>query len=167
MNRTVSDLTLKKAAFDDLDAISAVEALCFPAAEAATRKEFAKRLCYYADYFWLLFDGDKLVAFIDGMTSDRKDLTDDMYKNAALHNIDGDWQMIFGVNTLPGYRQRGLASYLIRTMIQSARAEGRKGVVLACKESMLAYYAKFGFVDEGLSTSNHGGVCWHQMRLTF
>ncbi len=167
MNGTVKDLILKKATFDDLDAIAAVEALCFPAAEAATKKEFAQRLCYYADYFWLLFDGDKLVAFIDGMATNRKDLADEMYENAALHDVDGDWQMVFGVNTLPDYRGRGLAAYLIKAMIQSARAEGRKGLVLTCKESLLVYYSKFGFVDEGLSISNHGGVPWHQMRLTF
>ena len=29
------------------------------------------------------------------------------------------------------------------------------------------YYAKFGFVSEGVSASTHGGVVWYQMRLTF
>jgi len=29
------------------------------------------------------------------------------------------------------------------------------------------YYAKFGFVNEGVSNSVHGGVVWYQMRLTF
>lgn len=27
------------------------------------------------------------------------------------------------------------------------------------------YYAKFGFVNEGVSGSTHGGVVWYQMRL--
>jgi hypothetical protein len=29
------------------------------------------------------------------------------------------------------------------------------------------YYAKFGFVNEGVSGSTHGGVVWYQMRLKF
>ena len=38
----------------------------------------------------------------------------------------------------------------------------------AGKERLIHYYAKFGFVDEGVSEkSTHGNVVWHQMRLTF
>ena len=36
--------TIRTAVEQDLDAIAAVEAECFPAAEAATRAEFAERL---------------------------------------------------------------------------------------------------------------------------
>ena len=75
---------------------------------------------------------------------------------------------IFGVNTLPEYRKRGHACELIRRAIADARQQGRKGLVLTCKERLIAYYAKFGFVDEGVSEkSTHGNVRWHQMRLTF
>ena len=85
---------------EDLDAIEAVEAACFPAAEAATREELADRLAHYGDHFWLMFDGGTLIAFVDGMVTDRTDLTDDLYADASLHDAHGAWQMIFGVNTL-------------------------------------------------------------------
>lgn len=75
--------------------------------------------------------------------------------------------MIFGVNTLPSYRKRGYAGNLLQKAIDDARKEGRQGVVLTCKEKLLHYYAKFGFENEGLSTSEHGGAVWYQMRLTF
>ena len=75
--------------------------------------------------------------------------------------------MIFGLNTLPEYRRRGVAAALIEAMCAAARAQGRRGVVLTCKEHLLPYYAKFGFVDEGLSASTHGGAVWHQMRQRF
>ncbi|MBF1734277.1 MAG: GNAT family N-acetyltransferase, partial [Veillonella dispar] len=29
------------------------------------------------------------------------------------------------------------------------------------------YYAKFGFVNEGKSESDHGGAKWYQMRVEF
>lgn len=58
--------------------IAAVEAECFPPAEAATKEEFAKRLQYYRDHFWLMFDGEKLIAFVDGFVTDEADLTDEM-----------------------------------------------------------------------------------------
>ena len=55
----------------------------------------------------------------------------------------------------------------LRRAISDARQQGRRGLVLTCKDRLLAYYAKFGFVNEGVSVSTHGGVVWYQMRLTF
>ena len=44
-----------------------------------------------------------------------------MYEKAAMHNEDGAWQMIFGVNTLPDYRKHGYAGQLIQCAIKDAR----------------------------------------------
>lgn len=162
------NVTIRTASLSDLDAIAAVEAECFPPAEAATRAEFAERLKHYANHFWLMFDGDKLISFVDGFVTDEPDLTDEMYANAALHNEAGAWQMIFGVNTLPEYRNHGYAAQLIEQAILDAREQGRRGVVLTCKPAKVPYYMKFGFKNEGISkNSTHGGAVWHQMRLSF
>ena len=152
----------------DIAAIAAAEAACFPPAEAATEQEFVERIKYYGNHFWLLYDADKLIAFVDGFVTNEPDLTDTMYENACMHNENGAWQMIFGVNTLPEYRKRGYAGELIRRAIADARQQSRKGLVLTCKERLIPYYAKFGFKDEGVSDkSTHGNVVWHQMRLVF
>ena len=160
-------MEIRTATFKDLDAVSAVEAACFPAAEAATPAEFAERLRHYGGHFWLMFDSEKLIGFVDGMVTDKADLSDDLYAQASLHNENGAWQMIFGVNTLPEYRRRGVAAALLERAIADAKAQGRKGLVLTCKDNLVHYYAKFGFVSEGVSESTHGGVVWYQMRLTF
>ena len=151
----------------DIAAIAAAEAACFPPAEAATEQEFVERIKYYGNHFWLLYDADKLIAFVDGFVTDEPDLTDAMYENACMHNENGAWQMIFGVNTIPAYRRRGLAGLLLKRAIADAREQGRKGLVLTCKDRLIPYYAKFGFVNEGVSESVHGNVGWNQMRLTF
>ena len=160
-------MNIRTATIKNLEAVTSVEAECFPPAEAATREELAERLKYYADHFWLMFDGDKLIAFVDGFVTDEEDLTDEMYAKAQLHNESGAWQMIFGVNTLPEYRKQGLAGQLLRRAIADAKAQGRRGLVLTCKDRLVHYYAGFGFVSEGVSGSTHGGVVWYQMRLTF
>ena len=90
-----------------------------------------------------------------------------MYENASLHNEKGAWQMIFGVDTHPDFRKKGYAGQALMAMIEDARKAGRKGLVLTCKDRLVHYYARFGFVDEGISDSEHGGVVWHEMRLTF
>ena len=161
-------MKIRTATLNDLDALTAVEAECFPAAEAATKKDFENRLAYYADHFWLMFDeNDKLIAFVDGMVTDQADLTDEMYEKGELHNENGAWQMIFGVNTIPAYRKHGYAGELLKCAIEDARKHGRKGLVLTCKDHLVHYYAKFGFENEGVSESEHGGVRWNQMRLKF
>ena len=75
--------------------------------------------------------------------------------------------MIFGLNTLPEYRNRGVGGQLIEAFIDLAREENRKGVILTCKEEKIPYYAKFGFLNEGESESDHGGAKWYQMRIVF
>ena len=160
-------MIIRRAVSRDLDALAAVERECFPPAEAAAREKLAERIAYYADHFWLMFEGEELVAFIDGFVTDEPDLTDEMYESAELHNERGAWQMIFGVNTVPAYRKRGCAAQLIERMIEDAKEQRRRGVVLTCKDALVHYYAKFGFVNEGRSRSTHGGAEWNQMRLSF
>ena len=64
-------MTIRTATLADLPALAAVEAACFPVAEAATEAELRDRLTHYADHFWLLLDGDRLVSFVDGMVTDQ------------------------------------------------------------------------------------------------
>ena len=54
-------MEIRHATADDLEALAAVEAKCFPKAEAATAEEFADRVKHYGNHFWLMFDGDQLV----------------------------------------------------------------------------------------------------------
>ena len=161
-------MIIRTANMEDLDAVASVEALCFPPAEAATKEAFAQRLQYYADHFWLMFEGNRLVSFVDGFVTDQEDLEDEMYERASLHDENGAWQMIFGVNTIPDCRKKGYAGLLIQRAIDDARKQGRKGLVLTCKPKLVSYYGRFGFVDEGVSEKSvHGNAVWHQMRLTF
>ena len=161
-------MRIRTAVMEDLAAVTAVEAACFPAAEAATERDFAQRLAVYPNHFWLLEeDNGTLVSFINGMVTDEPVLRDEMYENASLHREDGAWQMIFGVNTLPDYRRRGCAAQVMERVIADARAQGRKGCVLTCKDKLIHYYETFGFRSEGVSASTHGGAVWYDMRLTF
>ena len=109
--------------------IAAVEAECFPAAEAATKEEFAKRLQHYSDHFWLMFEGEKLIAFVDGFVTDEADLTDEMYEKAELHNEHGAWQMIFGVNYNPCLSQAWICG---RTDLQSNPGCEEAGTKRSC-----------------------------------
>lgn len=160
-------MNIRNAVLDDLQRLVEVEKRCFPEAEAATEDDFKKRLRTYPNHFWILEDDKKIVGFVNGMVTDESKLRDEMYENADLHNENGDWQMIFGVNTIPQYRRQGCAEMMIKRVISDSKEQGRKGLVLTCKDKLIHYYEKFGFKNEGVSASTHGGVIWYDMRLTF
>ena len=160
-------LTIRKATPSDTAAVTALEAACFPPAEAAPYESFAARLNTFPDRFWLLFVDGELVSMVNGSLSNEPDLRDEMFHDVTLHHPDGSWQMIFGVATHPEHQRNGYAGMLLETVVRDCRDEGREGLVLTCKEARLHYYAKFGFVNEGLSSSEHGGAEWYQMRVRF
>jgi ribosomal protein S18 acetylase RimI-like enzyme len=160
-------MIIRSATLEDLAAISNVEAACFPANEAATPKAFKERLHVYPNHFWLLEDKGKLVSFINGMVTCELTINDEMFENATLHNENGDWQAIFGVNTVLEYRGRGCAGMVMRRVIQDAKVQGRKGCILTCKHELVSLYAKFGFECIGKSKSVRGYATWFDMKLEF
>ena len=164
---TQPELMIRKATLADCAAITALEAACFPSAEAAPYDSFEARLKAFPDRFWLLFLDGELVSMVNGSLSNESDLRDEMFHDTALHSPDGVWQMIFGVATMPAHRCKGYAGMLLKRAIEDCRREGREGLVLTCKDYRVHYYASFGFVNEGLSSSEHGGDVWYQMRVKF
>ena len=114
-----------------------------------------------------LYEDEKLVSMINGMATDEEHLTDAMYEHADMHSKDGAWQMIFGVATDPAEQGKGYAAALMRRVIADTKSQGKKGLVLTCKERLLSFYRQFGYRNEGVSGSEHGGAVWYEMRLTF
>lgn len=160
-------LKLRQASMEDLEAVVSVEAECFPQAEAAGKEAFAERLRVFGDHFWLLEDEGTLVGFINGMVTSEETIDDLMYEKADLHNENGAWQTVFGVDTIPQYRHKGCAALLLQRLITDAKQQGRKGCILTCKKELVHYYEKFGFKNWGQSQSVHGGALWYDMRLEF
>lgn len=160
-------MEIRTAAMADLNALTAVEAACFPAAEAATAAEFAKRLEAYPHHFWLLEEDGQVVSFVNGMCTHEETIRDEMFADASLHREDGAWQAIFGVNTLPAYRRRGYAGRLLTAAAEDAKRAGRRGCILTCKKGLIRYYEGLGYKNQGISKSVHGGVVWYDMTLEF
>lgn len=160
-------MRIRTATMSDLSAIMEVEAVCFPPEEAATEKKFEDRLRVYPEHFWVLEENGEIIGFINGMVTNEQTIRDEMFENASLHEKEGAWQAIFGVNTVPKYRKHGYASKIMEQVIKDAKKQGRKGCILTCKEELLHYYKKFGYKNEGISKSILAGEVWYDMRLEF
>ncbi len=160
-------LQIRNAVKDDLDILEKIEKTCFPEAEAASRMAIFLRLKEFADHFWIIEADGKAIGFIDGAVTDEITIDDSMFEDASLHKPDGDYQAVFGLNVLPEYRRNGYGAMLMQALIDDAKAAGRKGCILTCKETLIHYYEKFGYVNQGISKSEHGGAVWYDMLLEF
>lgn len=162
------DYHIRTVTMKDLQAVTAVEAECFPAAEAAGAEAFQARIAAFPECFFVAEEENgRLIGMINGAVTDRKTICDEMFEDAGLHRPDGAYQSIFGLDVIPERRCQGVAAALMEHMIQSAREAGRKGVILTCKDRLIPYYEKFGYRSMGLSDSVHGGAVWYDMILEF
>lgn len=160
--------TIRNVKAEDLDQVTEVEALCFPAAEAATGESFRKRIEAFPESFLVAEDEcGRIIGFINGCVTDERTIRDEMFEDSGLHRADGMYQSIFGLDVIPEYRRQGVAADLMNHLIQTAKARGKKGMILTCKDRLIRYYEKFGYRSLGISGSVHGGAVWYDMLLEF
>lgn len=161
------NITIRNVKKSDLDAVTAIEAACFPEAEAADRESFLKRIEAFPDSFFVAEEGGRMVGFINGCATDSQVIRDEMFEDSSCHKEDGAYQSVFGLDVLNGYRRQGIAAMLMNRLIEDARNRGRKGLILTCKDRLIHYYEKFGYRNLGISESVHGGAVWYDMILEF
>lgn len=161
------EVIIRQAKENEASVLAGIEAAGFPPAEAASPEDVAARLQVFPENFLVAEADGKAAGFINGGTTDKPYLPDELYHNASLHCPDGAWQTVFGLSVLPEFRKRGIAGALLERFVSLAQERGREGVILTCKEHMIRYYEKHGFVKYGKADSCHGGAVWYEMRCVF
>ena len=161
------DVIIRQVKSEDLDKVTEVEAVCFPAAEAATRESFAQRIATFPESFFVAEHNGTIIGFINGCATDERTIRDEMFEDSSLHNPEGCYQSIFGLDVIPEYQRQGIAAKLMKHLIEDAKKKGRRGLILTCKDRLIHYYAKFGYQSLGISASVHGGAVWYDMLLEF
>ena len=162
------DYTIRNVKIEDLDQVTEVEALCFPTAEAAVEASFRQRIETFPDSFFVAEDENgRIIGFINGCVTDERTIRDEMFEDSGLHRPEGLYQSVFGLDVIPEFRRQGVAADLMNRLMQEAKARGKKGMILTCKDRLIHYYEKFGYVNMGVSRSVHGGAVWYDMILEF
>lgn len=160
-------IEVRRATIEELDEIINIEKECFPPAEAASEDDLRKRFEAFSENFIVAIKDSKVVGFINGCTTDKPALPDELYHDTTLHNPDGAYQTVFGLDVLPQYRNQGIAGKLLDELIKISMNRGKEGLVLTCKDHLVHYYVRFGFEHCGVSSSSHGGAKWNDMVLVF
>lgn len=160
-------MIIRQAALKDSEAIAMIESICFPAEEAASKTVIIRRLETFPTSFFVAEVNGKIVGFINGAITHSPELLDELYSDAHLHQVDGAYQTIFGLDVHPTYQHQGIAAKLMQHMIHITKLRQKKGIILTCKARLIPFYESFGYIYQGQANSNHGGATWHNMLLEF
>ena len=149
---------------EDLQAVTALEAHCFPPEKAAGEAAFAYRIAAFPERFFVAEVDGQIVGMVNGCASSLPLIEDRLFEPQG-HEPEGKNQMVFGLAVEPAFQRQGIGGALLRHLIAYARETGMTQVTLTCREMKIAYYSKFGFENRGISGSVHGGVPWYDMVL--
>ena len=83
-------LTIRRATREDAALVTAIEAACFPPAEAAGIDRMTPRLARFADHFWIAEEDGLPVGMINGMVIDQK-VIDDVSREYAPKIFSDFW----------------------------------------------------------------------------
>ena len=147
----------------DLEALVTLENQCFPPAEAATREAFTYRIGAFPESFYVAEEDGRIIGIVNGCVTDSLVIRDELFEPEGGHNPNGKNQAIFGLLVDSAYRKQGVASELMRYFMDAARLAGREKMILTCKEHLIKYYGGFGYENQGVSESTHGGAVWYDM----
>lgn len=158
---------IREVRIDDIEAVTALEAICFPAAEAATKQALRQRIQTFPHSFLVMEEHQEIIGMINGCITNHNTISDDMFEDMHHHNAHAAYQAIFGLDVHPDHQHQGHAKALMNALMEQSKKEGRKGMILTCKKHLIAFYESFGYVNQGISASVHGGVTWYDMLLEF
>ena len=161
------DVLVRPVRMGDLDAVTRVEAVCFPEAEAAARDSFSQRMRTFPESFFVAEAEGEIIGFINGCVTDCRTICDEMFADTGYHDPDGAYQSIFGLAVVPQWQHKGVASMLMRHLIEEAEKRGKAGLILTCKDRLIGFYEQLGYRNLGVSRSVHGGAVWYDMILEF
>ncbi|MDQ0199207.1 GNAT family N-acetyltransferase [Neobacillus ginsengisoli] len=156
-------LNIRNVKMKDLPELVVIEHLCFTKEEAATKEAFEKRIQFIPDSFFVAEEEGVIVGLINGPVIEAAYITDDLFSNIKANPTSGGHQTILGLAVSPQYQKRGVASALLAYFENEARGEKRKTITLTCKENLIRFYENFGYLNKGVSNSEHGGVVWYNM----
>lgn len=159
--------SIRQAELQDINIIAEIERKCFSKEEGAPLQSFKERFAKFAECFFVIEVDKKIIGQINGCIYDTPELPDKLYSNPSLHCPDGKYQTVFGLAIDPDFQGNGYASLLASHFIEISKMRKHEGIVLTCKDHLIKFYQDLGFKHLGKSDSNHGGVCWNDMLLTF
>lgn len=150
----------------DLDRCFEIESVSYSGEEAATKDKILKRIKSYPEGFIVIENDREIMGFINSGATQKVELSDEEFKELIGHDPEGKHIVILSVVIHPDYQGRGMASKLMNSFIDKMKSLGKSDIFLICQTELIDMYASYGFVNLGISDSDHGGMSWNEMSLS-
>ncbi|MFF0826039.1 GNAT family N-acetyltransferase [Brevibacillus sp. NPDC003359] len=156
-------LKIRNAKIEDLPQLVAIEQLCFSKEEAATKEAIEKRIELIPDSFYVAEEDGEIAGFVNGPVIETAFITDDLFSDIK-ENRETNWhQSVLELAVAPHFQNRGVASRLLTYLETEARVKKRETITLTCKENLIPFYERHGYINKGFSRSEHAGATWYNM----
>lgn len=142
-----------------------IEISAYEGDEAATREKIALRIAQYPQGFLVMELDGEMIGFINSGCAHEVVMSDEAFKELVGHDPLAPNVVIMSVVIAPEHQGKGYASVLIREFVERMRSMGKRSIHLMCKEHHVELYQKFGYRYIKPSSSDHGGMSWHEMVL--
>ncbi len=161
----MSDIKIRIVTQQDLDRCFEIESVSYSGDEAATKAKILKRIKTYPEGFIVLENNREIIGFINSGATQKVELSDEEFKELIGHDPEGKHIVILSVVIHPDYQGKGMASKLMNSFIDKMKALDKTDILLICQSELIDMYARYGFVNLGISDSDHGGMSWNEMSL--
>lgn len=151
----------------DLNRLMEIEQAGFTPAEAASKAAMLQRINVIPDSFLVARDEKQVLGFVNGPVITQRYLSDNLFATVNPNPQKGGFQSILGLAVAPQFQQQHIASELLTQLAKIALDRQRVGMTLTCLARLVRFYEHNGYVDEGISSSTHGGEVWHNMVKIF
>ncbi|MCM3782287.1 GNAT family N-acetyltransferase [Neobacillus mesonae] len=156
-------ITLRNVQPTDLDQLLIIEDEGFSKEEAATKEAFEERIQLIADTFIVAEKEGEMLGYINGPVINQLYITDNLFKEISENPESGGYQSVLGLAVSKQARNQGIAKILVEKMEQLVKENEREGMTLTCKQELVSFYERLGFINHGMSDSKHGGVSWYNL----
>ena len=159
----MSKITIRSVKEQDLDRCFEIESVSYVGDEGATKEKIFKRIQTYPEGFIVIENTDEIIGFVNSGATHKVELSDEEFKELVGHDPSGEHIVIMSVVVHPNYQGKGMASKLMHSFIEAMQKLDKSEIHLICQTELVDMYAKYGFNYLGESSSEHGGMSWHEM----
>ena len=121
-----------------------------------------QRINKIPDTFIIAEKEGRIIGYINGPVINQRYITDDLFEEIQSNN-SGGYLSVLGLVVNKDYQRQGIAGKLLEQFEKLAKQQVRCGVTLTCREALVSLYERYGYNNEGESTSQHAGIKWYNM----
>ncbi|HEP1536920.1 TPA: GNAT family N-acetyltransferase [Streptococcus pyogenes] len=147
----------------DLEVIATIESDNFSPQEATTRAVLEERIRLIPDTFLVALIDQEIVGYIEGPVVTTPILEDSLFHGVTKNPKTGGYIAITSLSIAKHFQQQGVGTALLAALKDLVVAQQRTGLILTCHDYLISYYEMNGFINQGISESQHGGTLWYQM----